>query len=225
MASASVHINKLSAAKRQLQAAIRLYFMGEDELAIHTVASAAYGILKDLKAERGQSEAADVVQSTYFYLVRDFHRGTLPKHMISDPVAVAEIRKIADDLPEITADSKMHDMQVSTSKALERQYWGQTNRTANFLKHASQDSLESLDLSTVDNDLLLARSCSAYQDVSPDDLGNEGLAFAAFTASCNPSYQASGTSFDKLQKSLQRVPIEERKLFCLKVVAKLSSKS
>jgi hypothetical protein len=42
MNSASVHITKLSAAKRQLQAAIRMHFQPEDELAVHTVGSAVY---------------------------------------------------------------------------------------------------------------------------------------------------------------------------------------
>ena len=36
---ATVHINKILAAKRQLGAAIRLYFIEEDELAIHTIAA------------------------------------------------------------------------------------------------------------------------------------------------------------------------------------------
>ena len=52
-------MTKLAAAQRQLCAAIRMFFDGEDELAVHTVASAAYGILRDLKAERGRDEAAD----------------------------------------------------------------------------------------------------------------------------------------------------------------------
>jgi hypothetical protein len=59
MTHASLHITKLAAAKRQLQAAIRMYFMPEDELAVHTVAAAVYGLLKDIKRERGMNEAAD----------------------------------------------------------------------------------------------------------------------------------------------------------------------
>jgi hypothetical protein len=39
--SGTLHINKIAAASRQLDAAIRMFFAKEDELAIHTVASAA----------------------------------------------------------------------------------------------------------------------------------------------------------------------------------------
>jgi hypothetical protein len=64
MSAASLHVTKLAAAKRQLQAAIRLFFLEEDELAIHTVASASYGLLKDLKRDRGVSEVADVYHTS-----------------------------------------------------------------------------------------------------------------------------------------------------------------
>ena len=38
---AEVHVTKLAEAKRQLRSAIRMFFAGKDELAVHTVASAA----------------------------------------------------------------------------------------------------------------------------------------------------------------------------------------
>lgn len=41
-------ISKLDAAKRQLDAAIRMLFLGEDIIAVHTVAAAAGNILKDI---------------------------------------------------------------------------------------------------------------------------------------------------------------------------------
>ncbi len=51
----SLEITKTSAAQRQIDAAIRILFSGEDVLAVHTVASAALGILKDLAKKRGIS--------------------------------------------------------------------------------------------------------------------------------------------------------------------------
>jgi len=51
-----------------------MYFSGEDELAIHTVAAASYRLLADLKAERGMDEAANVYLTSIFYVVRDFRR-------------------------------------------------------------------------------------------------------------------------------------------------------
>jgi hypothetical protein len=46
-------IAKLEAAERQLDQAIRLFFDRGDEVAVHTLASAAYQILSDLCAQRG----------------------------------------------------------------------------------------------------------------------------------------------------------------------------
>ena len=43
-----IKISKLDAARRQLDTAIRLYFMGRDPVSIHTLAAAAFEILKDL---------------------------------------------------------------------------------------------------------------------------------------------------------------------------------
>jgi len=57
--SGTIYITKLAAAQRQLRAAIRMFFSGEDELAVHTVAFAAYKVLSDLKADRGRDEAGD----------------------------------------------------------------------------------------------------------------------------------------------------------------------
>ncbi|MEX8518156.1 MAG: hypothetical protein AB3X44_06545 [Leptothrix sp. (in: b-proteobacteria)] len=222
MSSATLHVNKLSAAKRQLQAAIRLFFMEEDELAVHTVASASYGLLKDLKKARGLSEAADNYLTMFFYLVRDFRRGTLPDHMTSDLTMMAEIKRIADDLSPITADSKLSDVQVTVSPSMEKKYWNESNQTANFLKHADRDTEGTLSIEKVENKLLLMKCCSAYRDIAPDDLGNEGLVFAAFTVASNPAHQASGTAFDSLLESMKRVPDERRMALCYKVIVEMN---
>jgi hypothetical protein len=223
MSTASLHVTKLAAAKRQLQAAIRLFFLEEDELAIHTVVSAAYGLLKDLKRDRGQSEAAESYRTTFFYLVRDFRRGTLPAHFTSDPSIMAEVERIADQLSPITADSKLSDVQVTISPDLEKQYWNENNRAANFLKHADRDTDGTLQLERVDNNLLLLKCCSAYRDIAPDDLGNEGRAFEAFTAANNPAHQATGSTFDCLVASMRRVPSEHRLELCYKVIVELNA--
>ena len=223
MATATLHVTKLAAAKRQLQAAIRLFFLEEDELAVHTVASAAYGLLKDLKRDRGQNEAADSYRTTFFYLVRDFRRGTLPAHLTSDPAMIAEIERIADQLSPITADSKLSDVRVTILPSLERQYWNESNQAANFLKHADRDTDRTLPLEKIDNNLLLMKCFSAYRDIAPDDLGNEGLVFEAFTAANNPAHQATGSSFDSLLESLRRVPNDRLLALCYKVIVEMNA--
>jgi hypothetical protein len=52
-----IRINKLEAAQRQIDAAIRMTFNNEDAIAIHSVAAAAHRIVKDLCEQRGDVES------------------------------------------------------------------------------------------------------------------------------------------------------------------------
>ena len=85
VAMAEIYITKLLAARRQLYAAIRMFFADEDELAIHTVASAAYRVICDLKSQRGRDEVGDYYLTSVFYVVRDYRRGTLTSYFADDP--------------------------------------------------------------------------------------------------------------------------------------------
>lgn len=226
MPTVTFHVTKLAAAKRQLQAAIRLFFFEENELAIHTVASAVYVLLRDLKRNRGQCEAADVYCAALFYTVRDFRRGTLPADMTSDPTMMAEIKRIADQFSPITADAKLSEVQVTISAPLKKRYWDDSNQAANFLKHADRDTDGILPLEKINNELLLLKCCLAYRDIAPDDLGNEGLVFEAFIAAArNPAHQeATGSSFDSLLESMKRVPNDLRMALCYKLIVEMNAK-
>jgi len=107
--TARIHVTKLAAAQRQLRAAVRMFFAGEDNLAIHTVASAAYRVLSDLKAERGKDEVGDYYLTTIFYAVREYRRGTLPSYLSDDIEAMKWIREIAEQLP-ICASTKLEGL-------------------------------------------------------------------------------------------------------------------
>jgi hypothetical protein len=48
----SIIITKLDAAKRQLETAIRLYFREEDPVSIHTLACAAYNVIRDINRQQ-----------------------------------------------------------------------------------------------------------------------------------------------------------------------------
>src|SRR5437899_4730412 len=50
-------LTKCDSATRQLTAAIRLYFQDADPLAIHTIAGAAHGLLRDLLARKAASSS------------------------------------------------------------------------------------------------------------------------------------------------------------------------
>ncbi len=48
-----LQISKLDAAKRQLETAIRFYFSNGDPVSIHTLASAAYNVIRDVNKKHG----------------------------------------------------------------------------------------------------------------------------------------------------------------------------
>ena len=54
---AKIRINKIDAARRQLDAAIRMTFGGEDPVAIHSVVAAAHRIIRDICEKRGDIES------------------------------------------------------------------------------------------------------------------------------------------------------------------------
>ena len=169
---AEIHVTKLAAAQRQLQAAIRMLFGGEDELAVHVVASAAYRLIRDLKERRGHDEVGDVYQTMFFYVVRDYHRGTLPKNLAEDAEFMRHVSEWADALP-ITADTKYDDVSVRVSPALAERFWKDRNKVYNFLKHADRDAEEHISLDDVDNLHLMMLATGSLTDLGVD-LGAEG---------------------------------------------------
>jgi hypothetical protein len=54
--------NKIEAARRQLDAAIRLFFTPEDPFAVHSVMSAAERILRDLAEQSGNSSIHETIK-------------------------------------------------------------------------------------------------------------------------------------------------------------------
>jgi hypothetical protein len=58
-----ISVDKEDAARRQIDAAIRMLFSHEDPVAIHTLAMAAFGILKDLARENIQSDLEQIIAS------------------------------------------------------------------------------------------------------------------------------------------------------------------
>ena len=97
--NAKIFVSKLAAAERQLCESTRMFFDDRDELAIHTVASAAYRLIADLKKKRGREEAADVRWTAVFYAVRDYRRGTLPSYMSDNPEMMQAIHDWDKQVP------------------------------------------------------------------------------------------------------------------------------
>jgi hypothetical protein len=68
---AKILVLKITAAQRQLDAAIRMYFSNEDALATYTVAAASNRILRDLISAAGESAATHILHQGFNYWLRE----------------------------------------------------------------------------------------------------------------------------------------------------------
>ena len=220
---ARIHITKLAAAERQLRTAIRMYFAGEDELAIHTVASAAYGLLRDLKAEQGQDEAADNYLVSVFYVVRDYRRGTLPKHLASDPSFMAAVEAWAEQIP-IGPDAKLQDVSATISPENARLFWRERSKISNFLKHADRDSGASIAEDEVDNLMLLLQAYNAHQDLTREGSTNEGLVFELYIGASEDPIREPESGAGQIRSMLAARPEVERRRMCVELIGKMNAR-
>lgn len=220
----SLHITKLAAAERQIKAAIRMFFAGEDSLAVHTVAAAGYQLLADLKAKRGKSEAADTHFTSIFYAVRSLRRGTLPKSMTGNPTVMAEIERLAELLP-IGPDSRIEDVSASVDADGEKKYWKSRHKTANFLKHADKDSDALLAEQDLDNANLLMQAAGAYLDLLHRQLLPEGLVLWLFVCARDEDSSSVPERFQPTFHLLAELTPDHRYEFCIAWIKKLSAQA
>src|ERR1700727_600867 len=97
----TIQISKIATAQRQLDAAIRMFFKREDELAIHTVAAAAFQILRDVTRGPGGHFTGEVFRSGILSIAQQYVQGTLPpnkKGMIEGSSLMATIAELAEDI-------------------------------------------------------------------------------------------------------------------------------
>lgn len=89
-----IHATKLEAARRQLDAGIRMLFCKDDPLAVHTLAFASYGLFSDLAKVSGQSE-------TYIRLKED-------SKLSEGGEFWADLKKLANFLKHADRDPEAH---------------------------------------------------------------------------------------------------------------------
>ena len=212
--SAEIVVTKLGAARRLLRAAIRMHFHREDELAVHTVASAAYGILKDLKKQRGRNEAQFAVETEALGMLalakkRASHK--LPSDILSDAHFVGFLDQLVERLG-ITPDTDISKIAPSVvlDSASTATFWRANNRASNFLKHADQDSEAALSLKEVNNLQLLMRAMFSYESVAPGDLGFEGVVLQVYFLAEHHSDIESSHPFSNLVAKLRPMGTDER---------------
>lgn len=160
-----VYITKASAARRQIDAAIKMYFAGYDELAIHTVAGAARTLVRDLNKHRGNSVYSETLQRGIILGVQSWLRG-----QTHPPDVEALFRTLVGS--ERNRDKWLSlDPQDSTAIAtvgmdnFERNEWSKSVGIINFLKHADRDPRAVLRSNGIDNVRRITESCVWYGDL------------------------------------------------------------
>lgn len=94
---AVLKVNKIQAAQRQIDIAIRLLFENEDPLPIHTLIMAAFRILRDLASKKDKSRVDETFRSMikpgtekrFWKEIQSF--SNFLKHADEDPEAVFEV--------------------------------------------------------------------------------------------------------------------------------------
>ena len=211
---AQVYLRKEAAAQRQLDAAIRMTLHDEDELAIHSVVAAAYGVLRGLKKKHGRRELADRLGIFIFAVASDLASGKIDKL----PSIFADTQ-FANIIPDISAGIKRGEIksekEVSQRLVLinETSHWNKFNDSANFLKHADRDPDRILALDNVDNDPLFTSAITAYIEL----LGTPTWEMICYCVCRGFEIE----NFSPKLKAIAKEPLEKRRRACLSLLREL----
>jgi hypothetical protein len=147
-----------------------MFFAKEDELAIHTVASAAFRILRDVTEKRGKNFTAEVLRNGIYSMARQYAEGKLPKAMLKLIENTGLMVAIKDIIDDERAQGERFDLSrigVPTGKTNHERAW--PSKAANFLKHADRSSENLLGADEIKNEHVLMGACIAYQGVCTEN--------------------------------------------------------
>lgn len=163
MLRSTLKITKVAAAQRQIDAAIRMFFLDIDELAVHSVAGAATKLLQELHRKRGADPMSLQVKAGLL--------GMIKEHLAGKSFG-AEVDGILDSLAGSITAQQRHQLQISdntTPLARELQgnvatgvFWQKMLKSVNFLKHSTRDEEKLLNAEDVNNVNLIGHAVSSY---------------------------------------------------------------
>lgn len=158
-------IDKATAAERLVVSAIIMAERGEDPLAIHVVAASALQVLRDLIKKAGDEYVEQVLKVGAFTIASARVKGhsvNLPPNARMD--AVVEKIVVGIEAGEVTQAS---DLIINLDAAGRRSLLDCIVKPYNFLKHADNDPLVTLDETDIDPDHVIGHALSALTMVSP----------------------------------------------------------
>lgn len=158
-------INKLLAGERQLAAAIRMYFLELDPLAIHIVSSAAHNVLSDLLSDRGKDASIHGIVYGLLRAAKDLHEGVINETEVRAwGDGALELVKQYCALLEVNPEIDIDQISSAAPHEFARAYWSDRRRSYNYLKHADRDASGFLDEATINNEdtIIQAITCSQH---------------------------------------------------------------
>lgn len=216
--NSTLQISKIAAAQRQLDAAIRMFFQREDELAIHTVAAAASQILRDLIKQRGGRFTSEVLRSGILSIAQQYVQGTLApgnKAMIEGSSFMPTIAKLAECIRVEGGNFDKENIHVNVSERHEHKLW--LSKTTVFLKHADRDPDGFLSGDELDNEKMLIATCAAYVELM-NQRTLEIAAYFAFWAVRNDRVNGLADEVQSFARQLQAMEETQRYEKCLKFI-------
>jgi len=218
-------INKLEAARRQLDTAIRLKFANEDDLAVHTITAAAFRILRDITQKRGRSHLRETIRAGIYFMA---HRQIAGSLLLTEIETLKDLKlfglvcKVADDI-RLKGDSFSRDeIPVPIDDASERTHWKEVSKAANFLKHADKNPTDFIALGTIDTDALLVGACSAYANLMHATTPEMDVFYAFWSLMDESPGKATGRH-EKIAAAISRARKSDRYRTCLRLIAELKN--
>jgi hypothetical protein len=227
--SAIVYITKLEAARRQVNASIRMYMTKQDDLAIHTVAAAAYRLLRELLDNRGIDDRDDLLRVGLFYLAKEMSLGTLSdkdyKTLMGDEYTQSIVSRIADTIKQHGGDVDIDDIDsiiprasIRTSPSARRSRLEQLWKASNFLKHADRDQHGAISLDDIDNDMMIISASAAYTMVAHDITGEMAVFYALASVTSPERFEVTDSLLKELAKVLVPLSASRRRRACLRMI-------
>lgn len=202
---------KVAAAQRQIDAAIRMHFSGEDKLAVFTVAAAAHRILRDLLEKRGRSAAGEIIRDARRMVAYQLEAQFLQEGVhLPDDVVEAAIR-LNDN--RISADVSAHGARF------DRAIWRGFNESANFLKHADRDADATIEAAKIDVEPVLTAAIVNYAHLMVEPTVEMSIYLIALHIQHRNSPLAD--DLERLRLKMLRVPAGRRGKASLQLIAEL----
>lgn len=114
-------ITRAGVARRQLNAAIRMFFRGDDELAVHTVAQGAFQIIRDLLGKQKKDVMEVAMSRGLFEALKAHANGQLPTSVAESLQKL--IAQAPPDFLEAVRDRSFEDMEVTLRGFDRKAFW------------------------------------------------------------------------------------------------------